>query len=178
MFLPEQSRPPNILCYERSSLHPSRSVIVFIWSSFTKKISEYLVWWPKCTFFDVTPYIIFTNPGFLRLYCHIWHPWNISFPTIYNFTGVKCTYYKLCSVQSKLVYFSQFWDMKHFLGPVCDIWPQTLCAASSTSMKFFILKYSTRWNLVPGNHNIIGLNQRLSLPYNYNLPLGCLAIEM
>ena len=37
--------------------------------------------------------------------------------------GVKCTHYKLCSVQSKLVYFSQFWGMKHFLGPVCDIWP-------------------------------------------------------
>ena len=37
--------------------------------------------------------------------------------------GVKCTHYKLCSVQSKLVYFLQFWGMKHFLGPVCDIWP-------------------------------------------------------
>ena len=37
--------------------------------------------------------------------------------------SVKCTHYKLCSVQSKLVYFSQFWGMKHFLGPVCDIWP-------------------------------------------------------
>ena len=74
-------------------------------------------------FFYVTPYIIFTHPVFLRLYWHIWHPWNISFPTIYNFMGVKCTHYKLCSVQSKLVYFSQFWGMKHFLGPVCDIWP-------------------------------------------------------
>ena len=37
--------------------------------------------------------------------------------------GVKCKHYKLCSVQSKLVYFSQFWGMKHFLGPVCDIRP-------------------------------------------------------
>ena len=37
--------------------------------------------------------------------------------------GVKCTHYKLCSVQSKLVYFSQFRDMKHFLGPVWDIRP-------------------------------------------------------
>ena len=73
-------------------------------------------------FFDVTPYIIFTHPVFLRLYWHTWHPWKISFPTIYNFMGVKCTHYKLCSVQSKLVYFSQFWGMKHFLGPVCDIW--------------------------------------------------------
>ena len=36
-----------------------------------------------------------------------------------------CTHYKLCSVQSKLMYFSQFWGMKHFLGPVCDIRPQT-----------------------------------------------------
>ena len=35
--------------------------------------------------------------------------------------GVKCKHYKLCSVQSKLVYFSQFWGMKHFLKPVCDI---------------------------------------------------------
>ena len=74
-------------------------------------------------FFDVTPYIIFTHPVFLHLYWHIWHLWNISFPTIYNFMGVKCKHYKLCSVQSKLVYFSQFWGMKHFLGPVCDIWP-------------------------------------------------------
>ena len=40
--------------------------------------------------------------------------------------GVKCTHYKLCSVQSKLVYFLQFWGMKHFLGPVCDIWVDTL----------------------------------------------------
>ena len=80
-------------------------------------------------FFDVTPYIIFTHPVFLRLHWHIWHPGNISFPTIYNFMGVKCTHYKLCSVQSKLVYFSQFWDMKHFLGPVCDIWPLTGCKA-------------------------------------------------
>ena len=39
--------------------------------------------------------------------------------------GVKCTHYKLFSVQSKLVYFSQFWGMKHFLGPVCDIRPNT-----------------------------------------------------
>ena len=37
--------------------------------------------------------------------------------------SVKCTHYKLCSVQLKLVYFSQFWGMKHFLGPVSDIWP-------------------------------------------------------
>ena len=37
--------------------------------------------------------------------------------------GVKCKHYKLCSVLSKLVYFSQFWGMKHFLGPVCDIRP-------------------------------------------------------
>ena len=74
-------------------------------------------------FFDVTPYIIFTHPVFLRLYWYIWNPWNISFPTIYNFMGFKCTHYKLYSVQSKLVYFSQFWGMKHFLGPVCDIWP-------------------------------------------------------
>ena len=41
--------------------------------------------------------------------------------------GVKCKHYKLCSVQSKLVYFLQFWGMKHFLGPVCDIWPYYLC---------------------------------------------------
>ena len=40
--------------------------------------------------------------------------------------GVKCTHYKLCSVQPKLVYFSQFLGMKHFLGPVCDIWPRPL----------------------------------------------------
>ena len=42
--------------------------------------------------------------------------------------GVKCTHYKLYSVQSKLVYFLQFWGMKHrdFLGPVCDIWPNIL----------------------------------------------------
>ena len=37
--------------------------------------------------------------------------------------GVKCKHYKLCSVQL-LVYFSQFWGMKHFLGPVCDIRPK------------------------------------------------------
>ena len=37
--------------------------------------------------------------------------------------GVKCTHYKVRSVQSKSVYFSQFWSTKHFLGPVCDIWP-------------------------------------------------------
>ena len=65
-------------------------------------------------FFDVTPYIIFTHPVFLRLYWHIWHPWNISLPTIYNVMGVKRTHYKLCSVQSKLVHFSQFWGMEHF----------------------------------------------------------------
>ena len=106
MFYPEQSRPPNILFYERSSLHPSRSVIVFIWSSFTKKSQGTEMY----IFFYVTPYIIFTHPVFLRLYWHMWHPWNISFPTIYNFMGVKCTHYKLCSVQSKLVYFSQFWE--------------------------------------------------------------------
>ena len=40
--------------------------------------------------------------------------------------GVKCTHYKQCPVQSKLVYFSQFWGMKHFLGPVCDIWPKVV----------------------------------------------------
>ena len=40
--------------------------------------------------------------------------------------GVKCTHYKVCSVQSKLVYFSQFWGMKHFLGPVCDIRPYVM----------------------------------------------------
>ena len=38
--------------------------------------------------------------------------------------GVKCKYYKLCSVESKLVYFSQFWGMKHFLGSVCDLQPK------------------------------------------------------
>ena len=75
-------------------------------------------------FFDVTPYISFTQPVFLSLYWHIWHPWNISFPTIYNFMVVKCTHYKLCSVQSKLVYFSHFGGMKHFLWPACDIWPK------------------------------------------------------
>ena len=42
--------------------------------------------------------------------------------------GVKCKHYKLCSVQLKLVYFSQFWGMKHFLGPVCDIRPQQHCS--------------------------------------------------
>ena len=34
-------------------------------------------------------------------------------------------YIKLCSVESKLVYFSQFWvgyGMRHFLGPVCDVY--------------------------------------------------------
>ena len=38
--------------------------------------------------------------------------------------GVKCIHHKLRSVESKLVYFSQFWGMKHFLGPVCDIRPK------------------------------------------------------
>ena len=33
---------------------------------------------------------------------------------IYNFMSVKCTHYKLCSVELKLMYFSQFWGMKHF----------------------------------------------------------------
>ena len=82
-------------------------------------------------FFDVTLYVIFTHPVFLSLYWHIWHPWNISFATIYNFMGVKCTHYKLCSVQSKLVYFTQFWSVKHFLEPVCDIWPATLNSTSA-----------------------------------------------
>ena len=103
MFQPEQSRPPNILFYERSSLHPSRSVIVFIWSSFFKKSQSTKYGDQNVHFFDVTPYIIFTHPVFLCLYWHIWHAWNISFPTIYNFMGVMCTHYKLCSVQgSKL----------------------------------------------------------------------------
>ena len=83
------------------------------------KQARHVVREPPC--FDVTSYIIFTHPVFLHLYRHKWHPWNISFPTIYNFMGVKCIHYKLCSVQSKMVYFSQFWGMKHFLGPVCDI---------------------------------------------------------
>ena len=82
---------------ERSSLHPSRSVIVFIWSSFTKKSQGTKYGDQNVHFFDVTPYIIFTHPVFLRLYWHIWHPWNVSFPTIYNLMGVKCTHYKLCS---------------------------------------------------------------------------------
>ena len=115
MFWPQQSRPPHILFYERSSLHPSGSVIVFIWSSFTKKSQATKYGDQNVHFFDVTPYIIFKHPVFLRLYWHKWHPWNISFPTIYNFMGVKCTHYKLCSVQSKLVYFSQFWGMKQFV---------------------------------------------------------------
>ena len=40
--------------------------------------------------------------------------------------GVKCKYYKLhvCSFESKVVHFLQFWGMKHFLGPVCGIWPK------------------------------------------------------
>ena len=76
-------------------------------------------------FFYVTPYIIFKHRVFLRLYWHIWHPWNISFPTIYNFMGVKCTHYKLCSVQSKLVFFTvlgyetlfrtSLWHMTNYL---------------------------------------------------------------
>ena len=77
-------------------------------------------------FLMLHPILFLHTLYFLRLYWHIWHPWNISFPTIYNFMGFKCTHYKLCSVQSKLVYFSQFWGMKHFLGPVCDIWPEEL----------------------------------------------------
>ena len=82
-------------------------------------------------FFDVTPYIIFTHPVFLHLYWHYMTSMEFSFPTIYNFMGVKCTHYKLCSVQSKLVYSSQFWGMKHFLGPVCDIWPiASICTES------------------------------------------------
>ena len=104
-------------------LQAPRSVIVFIWSSFTKKSQGTKYGDQNVHFFDVTPYMIFTHPVFLCLYWHIWHTWNISFPTIYNFMGVKHTHYKLCSVQSKLVYFSQFWGMKHFLGPVCDIQP-------------------------------------------------------
>ena len=120
---PKKSRPPNILFYERSSLHPSRSVIVFIWSSFTKKSQGTKYGDQNVHFFDVTPYINFTHPVFLRLYWHIWHPWNISFPTIYNIMGVKCTHYKLCSVQSKLVYFSQFWGMKHFFRT--SLWHMT-----------------------------------------------------
>ena len=93
----KQIRPPNILFYERSSLHPSRSVIVFIWSSFTKQSQGTKYGDQNVHFFDVTPYIIFTqNPVFLSLYWHIWHPWNISFPTIYNFMGVKCM---LCSIK-------------------------------------------------------------------------------
>ena len=41
--------------------------------------------------------------------------------------GSWCTHYKLCSVESKLVCFSQFWAMRHYLEPVCDIWPSCLC---------------------------------------------------
>ena len=72
MLYPEQSRPPNILFYERSSLHLSRSVIVFIWSSLTKKKSQGTKYGNQNVHFvDVTPYIIFTHPIFLRLF------WNI-----------------------------------------------------------------------------------------------------
>ena len=95
---------------------------------------------------------------FLRLYWHIWHPWNVSFPTMYNLMGVKCTHYKLCSVQSKLVYFLQFWGMKHFLGPVCDIWPietahkslqWRICVSSSSAwLTSWILVYMTYWPAV------------------------------
>ena len=97
---------------------------LFLSVHLSQKISGYLIWWPKCTFlWCYTLYITFTHPVFLFLYYHIWHPLNISFPTMYNLMGVKCTHYKVCSVESKLVHFSQFWGMKHFLGPVCDIWP-------------------------------------------------------
>ena len=71
MFYAEQGRPPNILFYERSSLHPSRSVIVFMWSSFTKKSQGTKYGDQNVHFFDVTPYIIFTHPVFLRSYWHI-----------------------------------------------------------------------------------------------------------
>ena len=60
-----------MLFYERSSLHPSRSVIVFIWSSFTKKSQGTKYGDQNVHFFDVTPYIIFTHPVFLHLYWHI-----------------------------------------------------------------------------------------------------------
>ena len=50
-------------------------------------------------FFYVTPYIIFTPPVFLRLYWHIWHPWNISFPTI---IGVLTPIIKVYTLQAML----------------------------------------------------------------------------
>ena len=123
MFLPEQSRPPNILFYERSSLHPPRSVIVSIWSSFTKKsqgtkYGDHIVHFFSC----YTLYNFYTPCIFTFILAYMKSMEHKLSNDIY-FMGVKCTHYKLCSVQLKLVYFSQYWCMKHFLGPVCDIWP-------------------------------------------------------
>ena len=59
--------------------------------------------------------------------------------------GVKCTHYKLCSVQSKLVYFLQFWGMKHFLWPVCDIWPYP--SSNQLLWSELLIRWSERWPL-------------------------------
>ena len=70
----KQIRTPNILPYERSSLHPSRSIFVFTCSSFTKKKKKKnvrvlsLVTKIYISFILNKPYIIFTHPVFLCLY--------------------------------------------------------------------------------------------------------------
>ena len=51
--------------------------------------------------------------------------------------GVKCTHYKLCSVQSKLVYFSQFWGMKHLYDLVVFLFCFVFCFC------FFIISVNT-----------------------------------
>ena len=83
----------------------------------------------KCTFLWCYTLYSFYTPCILTfIFVHMTYL-DYKFPTIYNFMDVLSVHnYKLCSVELKLVYFSQFWGMKHSLvWPVCDIWPYKLC---------------------------------------------------
>ena len=108
--------------YERSSLHPSRSVFIFICSSFTKKLYG-------VHFFDVTPYITYTmeptGSMLIRtLYFLLAYMTSMEYKLSNNMTlwvlSVHITSYAL--LNQNWCIFHNF-GVRHFLGPVCAIWP-------------------------------------------------------
>ena len=61
-------------------------------------------------FLTTTLYNFYTPCIFMFILAYMTMEYKLS--TIYNFMGMKCTHYKLCPIESKLVYFSQFRGMR------------------------------------------------------------------
>ena len=103
-----------------------------------KKILGNEVWWPKCIFlWFYIQYNIYTPCIFTFMLAYM-TSMEYKLSKIYDFMDLRCTHYKLCPLESKLVHFSQFLGMKHFLGPVCDIWTYLTISVLLSTKGFFL----------------------------------------